>query len=250
MISREELREYARIMGLNLGQAEKDYFQNIVLFILFQEYGKTLIFKGGTALSKCYGSPRFSEDLDFTCEEEFRQDILEKGLNRFGIEYSVRLKEYPIGKKLTLRIKGPLFVGTPQSQCTLILDISFRENTLLTPEIRSLGSLLKEIPQFGVYVMDEREIFAEKARAILTRDKARDIYDLWFLINKGLKFDFDLIGRKLEYYKEGWSKAKFVRAIEEKEKIWKAEMRPLLEDYPEFKEVKALILKSMETGEK
>lgn len=57
MIAKEELENYARMKNFNLGQAEKDYFQNILLFILFQYYGKTLVFKGGTAISKCYGSP-------------------------------------------------------------------------------------------------------------------------------------------------------------------------------------------------
>ena len=33
MIDKEELRGYARLRGLNLGQAEKDYFQNIILFL-------------------------------------------------------------------------------------------------------------------------------------------------------------------------------------------------------------------------
>ncbi len=50
MIDREELKEYAKRRGLNLGQAEKDYFQNILLFILYQHYGKSLIFKGGIDL--------------------------------------------------------------------------------------------------------------------------------------------------------------------------------------------------------
>ncbi len=66
MISRKELQEYAQIKKLNLGQAEKEYFQNIVLFILYEQFGKELVFKGGTALSKAYGLERFSEDLDFT----------------------------------------------------------------------------------------------------------------------------------------------------------------------------------------
>lgn len=48
-----------------MGQAEKDYFQEIILFILYREFGRELVFKGGTALTKCYGFDRFSEDLDF-----------------------------------------------------------------------------------------------------------------------------------------------------------------------------------------
>jgi predicted nucleotidyltransferase component of viral defense system len=248
MISREELRDYAKVRGLNRGQAEKDYFQNIILFILFQDYGKTLVFKGGTALSKCYGSPRFSEDLDFTCEDEFNQEVLERGLKRFGIDYSMSKKEYPVGTKITLRIRGPLYMGNPQSQCNLILDISFRENTIISPEIKTVGRLLEEIPQFNVYVMNEKEIFAEKVRAIMTRDKARDVYDLWFLLGNGIKFDVELIRRKLDYYNEKWSNAKFVRSVSEKEKIWKTEMKPLLEEFPEFVTVKALIIKSLERG--
>lgn len=31
MITKEELESYARIRNFNLGQAEKDYFQNILL---------------------------------------------------------------------------------------------------------------------------------------------------------------------------------------------------------------------------
>lgn len=87
MITKEELRDYAKIRNLNLGQAEKDYFQNIILFIIYLEYSKSIIFKGGTAISKCYNSNRFSEDLDFTCENNFNANIIERGLKRFRVDY-------------------------------------------------------------------------------------------------------------------------------------------------------------------
>ena len=71
MITKTELESYAKLRNLiNRGYAEKDYFQNILLFIIFGSYGKEFVFKGGTALSKCLGLPRFSEDLDFTCKEK------------------------------------------------------------------------------------------------------------------------------------------------------------------------------------
>jgi predicted nucleotidyltransferase component of viral defense system len=79
MISRNELEEYAQIKKLNLGQAEKDYFQQIFLSILYGRFGKELIFKGGTALNKAYGLDCFSEDLDFTLSKEEKiREILKK----------------------------------------------------------------------------------------------------------------------------------------------------------------------------
>ena len=66
MISKDELKEYAKVKDFNLGQAEKNYFQHLILFGLYKEFGKELVFKGGSALTLCYGYNRFSEDLDFT----------------------------------------------------------------------------------------------------------------------------------------------------------------------------------------
>ena len=45
---------------------EKDYWVTLALFTIFKnEIGKETVFKGGTALSKCFGLiQRFSEDID------------------------------------------------------------------------------------------------------------------------------------------------------------------------------------------
>ena len=51
-----------------LADAEKDYFQTIILQLIYDSSLKdNLVFKGGTALYHCYLEQlRFSEDLDFT----------------------------------------------------------------------------------------------------------------------------------------------------------------------------------------
>src|SRR3989344_3200217 len=100
IISKDELKKYAKMLKMNLGHAEKDYFQNILLFILYQEYGNDIIFKGGTALKKCYGLNRFSEDLDFTCQNKISTEKLETGMKRFGIEFEKEIKEYDNGLKV------------------------------------------------------------------------------------------------------------------------------------------------------
>ncbi len=56
----------AATMGIKAVYVEKDYWVTYALFIIFNnEIGKDTVFKGGTALSKCYNMiERFSEDID------------------------------------------------------------------------------------------------------------------------------------------------------------------------------------------
>ena len=45
----------------------REYFQNVFLAKLYTlSEAEKMLFKGGTALRILYGSPRFSEDLDFS----------------------------------------------------------------------------------------------------------------------------------------------------------------------------------------
>jgi hypothetical protein len=246
MISKKELEEYAKLKNLkNIGYAEKDYFQNILLFIISQNYGKNFIFKGGTALNKCYGLNRFSEDLDFTCGEKPDLADLENGLKRFKLEFEIEKKEYFDEIKLIVRIKGPLYIGIKNSMCKIILDISLREKVILSAEIKTIGRFLDEIPSFDVLVMQKKEIFAEKIRAIITRNKARDIYDLWFLTKDDIKFDKSLVEDKLKYYKKKWDKKEFINKINNIKNIWNTELNPLVENLPVFKEVKREIIKNI-----
>ncbi len=243
MITKDELKEYAKIRKLNLGQAEKDYFQNVLLFVLYQNYGRGLIFKGGTALSKCFGLGRFSEDLDFTCEESFDIKKIEDSFKRFRVEFETETKNYKDGLKIIFRIKGPLYIGIRHSMCNFIIDLSFRENVILKPEIKTIGRFLEEIPAFDVFVMQEKEIMAEKVRAVMTRKKARDVYDIWFLINNGVGFDLEFINKKLGYYGQKWDFKMFKNKLEEKKTIWNTELNSLVSNTPDFELVKSNILK-------
>jgi predicted nucleotidyltransferase component of viral defense system len=99
-----------------------------------------------------------------------------------------------------------------------------------------VGKLINEIPSFDVLVMKEEEILAEKIRAIYTRNKARDVYDLNFLLKKGIKIKEDLINKKLPFNKIKYSKNSLIKKVLEKKEIWEIEMKPLLKNFIEFKE--------------
>ncbi len=246
MISKEKLKEYAKLRNYNLGQAETDYFQEIILFILYQELGKELIFKGGTALTKCYGFDRFSQDLDFTViiEKDF-QKIISKGLKRYYLDFETKIKTFKDSINLIYKIKGPLYNGQPNSLCKTSLDFSTPEKVLIPPLIKRIGLYVEEIPSFDIIVMAEQEILAEKIRALITRNKARDLYDVYFLIKKGVKMDFNLINHKLSYYSIKFSSHSFKKALKLKEKIWSNELKYLTKNVPNFKEAINIVLKEM-----
>lgn len=62
----EAIRATSTAMSLEAKYVEKDYWVTLALQELFlSEFANKLVFKGGTALSKCYGIiERFSEDID------------------------------------------------------------------------------------------------------------------------------------------------------------------------------------------
>jgi len=245
MISRDELKEYSRLFDLNLGQAEKFYFQDIILFILNQEYGKNMIFKGGTALRKCYGLDRFSEDLDFTCLIRIDIKELEIGLKRFAMDYEKEVSERKNDVRMIIRIKGPLYTGIPQSYCRIQIDLSYRENITIEPNIKRIGMYIAEIPTFEISVMNEIEILAEKIRAIWTRSDAKDIYDLIFLLRKGIPFEKDLVNRKLDLYDSSWDREKFEEKLRIDKDDWKKELGPLLRNVPDYEETRQFILEKL-----
>ncbi len=248
MLNRKDLENYRNITGLNLGQIERDYLQHLTLMLLYKIADRHLIFKGGTALQKVHGLQRFSEDLDFTLCEEFEipkiMEKLCKDLKITGYDSSFEIKkDMKVGKTIRLKIKGPLYNGHENSVFYLILEISFRENVLLDSQTKEIKPVYKDITPYLVKVMDLREVFAEKVRAIMTREAARDVFDLNFLLDQNIKPDFELIKEKLKYYEEKFDKKKFEQSLENKEKLWKKDLTPLMLNVPDFKQVKIRIQK-------
>src|SRR3990167_1335137 len=68
MISMEALEKLSRQCQMGVfPNIVREYFQHVFLAELYKlPDAEKLLFKGGTALRIVYGSPRFSEDLDFS----------------------------------------------------------------------------------------------------------------------------------------------------------------------------------------
>jgi len=202
MLNREEIEKIARERGQQASIIEKDYLLEMVLFLL-QEYGKNLIFKGGTALYKLYSLPRFSEDLDFTLKGKIDTDKVTKTIMRklqlAGI--SGRVKEvsvYGNQRNIRLELRGPLFDGNPRNANVITINISVREKPIYNGNEEKIYPKYRDIPSFTVVVMPLREILAEKIRALFTREKPRDVFDIWFLCEKGVSTSLQDINKKLK----------------------------------------------------
>ncbi len=241
MISKDELKELSKYSSYNLGQVEKSFFQDLILFILYRQHSRDLVFKGGTALSKCFGMDRFSEDLDFTTQgkAEAIKKTIEDGLKHFSVAYELSSTKGKDSWKYKILVQGPLYNNTRQSFSSIGIDLSTREKIILEPIIVKYRPLSNLIPMSEIVVMDKKEIFAEKIRAIFSRDQARDLYDISYL-ERAIP-DISIIDIKLRYYGLKFSGRGLKEAIQRKEKIWDKEMKHLVKSYPRFEDVKKKI---------
>ncbi len=252
MITKKELEEYARLKGLSLGNAEKDYMIDIALLSISKNTKNELIFKGGTCLYKFHQLDRFSEDLDFSAVSEIDVNkIIEKIISdfkNFGIKVSEHRKREPFNSILiTLRIEGPLFFGKPQGYANLGIDINFKSAVLLQPELLSYRSLYQEIPIVSSLCMQPKEIFAEKIRAIITRRRARDLFDLYFLMQKGIYAEQSIISKKMEYYNKKFDLKELINRISQLEQYWKKELAGFVQVLPDFNKVKKEVIEKLKT---
>ncbi len=72
MLSLKNLNEFIKKLQTIPKNVVREYIQHLFLSCLYKIKGsEKLLFKGGTALRIIFGSPRFSEDLDFTGQNIF-----------------------------------------------------------------------------------------------------------------------------------------------------------------------------------
>lgn len=203
MISREELNRIAQQTGLPLYQQEKDYFLKLFLYFYYRQ-SQEAVFKGGTCIKYLLGMERFSEDLDFNIKnpKKFKEEVQKIILDfqKIGINCSFLKEElFPDSYTCEIGVEGSLFQGTAQTRNRFKIDAGYRIGTLKKPQWNLIKS---EYPESGdnflVLTMALPEIMAEKIIALYHRKKGRDLYDLWFLIQAGVKLDRVLLNKKLK----------------------------------------------------
>lgn len=205
MLLRFQLEDLANTFtNGNTGHMEKLYLQDIVLHSTYREVVDELVFKGGTALHKLYNLDRFSEDLDFTATGEIDlTHVLESArrhLENFGAKVEkVESEEDEYSFNGRLGIQGPLYTGNVLSLSFIRMEVNKRAE-VENPIVERYTPNFPDIPAFEILTLTEEEILGEKIRGLSTRNQARDLYDIYHLLNKGIKIDKKLAEKKLRYY--------------------------------------------------
>lgn len=251
MITREQLQAFAIANGVPLFTQERDYAQALFLFGLYK-LEAPLIFKGGTCLKLTRNSPRFSEDLDFTATRELGEvktalKAAADELHLVGIEAKINHGLARAGGyQCRLRYHGPLYMSEERTAGGVTIDVSLRRDVILRPEWRTISLPYPDTPPFTAHCMQVQEILAEKVRALSIRAAPRDLYDIWFLLNRGIKPNSRMINRKLSLYRKRFSIEKFSDSIGRVKLRWKRDLAPLLSSAPRFETVSREVIARLE----
>jgi predicted nucleotidyltransferase component of viral defense system len=138
-----------------------------------------------------------------------------------------------MGYSVDLSYRGPLYDGRDHTKGKVRLDANLR------PEMVDVQSILitseyDDIRPFVLSVISREHLLAEKVRALVVRGKARDLYDLWLLVNQGVTAPEGLIQTKLDLYDLVWSKEAWSAGVRRVETEWERDLRPLIPQFIDF----------------
>lgn len=189
MISKDQIKDLSVTFKMDQYSIFREYLQLVFLSYLYQEKGASRIFfKGGTALRLLFGSPRFSEDLDFSTDYQDSQitKLLKKIVGKINKEIP-DLKLTPLYKgKEGIRFR--IIFKNPEFKYPFSIRLDFYRQELI---VNSQCSTL--ITQFPIMIFPQifhlsgEGILIEKFDALDSRNKGRDVFDIWFLLSRGTK---------------------------------------------------------------
>lgn len=185
MITVETIRALATHFQTTELNVRREYYQHLFLSHFYQQaLTDQVYFKGGTALRVLYNSPRFSEDLDFSSSltdiytlEGVVVDTLTE-IARENIDVDIAESKTTSGGYLAI-----IAFDRSDMAVSVKLEISLREGEKRGEAVTVVSEF---IPAYIVISLAREQLIEEKIRALLFRQKARDFYDLYFLLRANL----------------------------------------------------------------
>jgi predicted nucleotidyltransferase component of viral defense system len=201
-----------------------------------------VIFQGGTALRLCYGGERYSEDLDFVCGKagSYLKDVDFDGLVDRALEITKKTlqRDFDINAAQIVlkRPAQPELVkasGVSVAAWQIVVPVRPTPNTptsRIKIEFTNVPSYdskpvavgvtpgLVQIQDVILNTETPHEILADKAVALTARTalKFRDVWDVWFLLNKlSATADREMVLKKFADYGTANVEAKANARIEQ-----------------------------------
>lgn len=204
MVTKNQIQDLSSLFQIDEFTIFREYIQILFLSYLYQEKesGK-IFFKGGTALRLLFGSPRFSEDLDFSTvyPDKTIAELLEKLERKIAKELpGIKIIRIYSGKEeIRFRIK----YTSDEFKYPLNVRLDFHKvSEVKYVRISTLTTQFPVIVFSQVFHLTAGAILAEKLAALESRHQGRDIFDIWLLLSKKVKLP------------SGYSKDKIIKRIQ------------------------------------
>jgi predicted nucleotidyltransferase component of viral defense system len=174
----------ARELKIDKTQVVREYWELIVLKGLYESpFGRYLIFKGGTALRLTYGSPRFSEDLDFSLTKDMLKGKFSSFMNKIITPFSEMAMTDLEEKYYTYLAEIKVTQTYLPFPFRIKIEISKREIKDYQWELKLLNSPATVIQVMG-QVATLEQIYKDKLACLKGRAKPKDLFDLWYVSEK------------------------------------------------------------------
>lgn len=172
-------------LGISQEQIVREEYEMILLKALFESsVGKSFVFKGGTALRLGYGSPRFSEDLDFSVIEKFDKRVLDGVLASVADQnealHLVEKKQKFFTYFAMFKVKEEF---TPHA-FSIKFEASIRPVGWQKDNAYHLQVISSNVTNLTVLAQIASLEKIEQEKRTIDPPRVRDIFDLWFIRQK------------------------------------------------------------------
>lgn len=183
-------------LGISVIQIVREEYEIVLLSRIFDSsMGSKLVFRGGTALRLAYGSPRFSDDLDFSQLEDINVKEFQDWC-KLSAQFNPNLELVEaIKKQFTLfalfKVKDPAIPAI----ISIKVEISRRLGNFEKEKDYTLMRLKSEVTPLTVLAQVASLKRIEKEKRSISPQRIRDIFDLWFIDQRlDNKYQMDFSG--------------------------------------------------------
>ncbi|VAW18405.1 hypothetical protein MNBD_BACTEROID01-911 [hydrothermal vent metagenome] len=262
MIKPGEIQQKARTVGVRDQQIEKDYILSWILQGVAQHehLSKAIVFKGGTVLKKVYFEDyRFSEDLDFTLLDN--SILNEQIFDWFSEVFEFIQEEANIPLEITdnnehedgginfyISYVGPL--GGLGANKKVKVDIARTEQVEFEPIMQNVFLGYSDQTKHQLLCYSLEETLVEKMRSVMQRMQARDLYDIWYLLEiHEMDVDFYIKEFRAKCESKGLNATDFHGKLEQRlpqyKGRWQKSMKEQIHDSPDFEQVEREVLRHL-----
>jgi len=198
MITFQQITDLARQFRTDSVTVYREYLQLVFLNCLYQsKKADHVCFKGGTAIRLLFGSPRFSEDLDFdTTYSKKEVTMFVKEVERVMAKEIPGIKILHIysGKK-GVRFRIKLYLSDLKFPLVVRLDFTHVDKISATASVLETDFPIVIFPL--IYHASAQNVLREKFLALADRNKGRDLFDILYLLRKKTPFSPKSFDKKL-----------------------------------------------------